>query len=74
MASGIRAALEQLREASGETTIDAVLAGQRSIYLDVLESREMVRYTAQVGDARPLARLHRVGRNWQCWRPTSARP
>ena len=50
----IHAALERLRDASGETAIDAVLANGRSVYVDVVESQELVRYTARPGDSKPL--------------------
>lgn len=50
----IRVALERLRDRSGETAIDSILSADRSLYLDVAESRELVRYTARVGDAKPL--------------------
>lgn len=54
LAVHIRASLERLRDLTGETTIDAVLAGDRSVYLDVVESRELVRYTARAGETKPL--------------------
>lgn len=50
----IRASLERLRDLTGETAIDAVLATDRSVYLDVVESSELVRYTARAGEAKPL--------------------
>jgi IclR family acetate operon transcriptional repressor len=50
----VHAALERLRDTCGETAIDAMLAGGRSVYVDVVESREMVRYTARAGDSKPL--------------------
>lgn len=50
----VHAALERLRDACGETAIDAMLAGGRSVYVDVVESHEMVRYTARAGDSKPL--------------------
>jgi IclR family transcriptional regulator, acetate operon repressor len=54
IATWVRRALERLRDATGETAIHAVLVDDRSVYLDVVESRELVRYTARVGDTKPL--------------------
>jgi DNA-binding IclR family transcriptional regulator len=48
-------ALVRLRDATGETAISATLNGDRSSYLDVVESTELVRYTARAGEFRPLA-------------------
>lgn len=50
----IRESLERLRDLTGETAIDAVLATDRSLYLDVVESRELVRFAAQPGETKPL--------------------
>jgi len=50
----VRVSLERLRDLSGETAIDAVLSGEHSLYLDVVESHELVRYTARAGDMKPL--------------------
>jgi len=50
----IRETLERLRDLTGETAIDAVLATDRSLYLDVVESRELVRFAAQPGETKPL--------------------
>lgn len=50
----VRESLERLRDASGETAIEAALSGGRSLYLDVVESNELIRYTARVGDTKPV--------------------
>jgi len=50
----IHESLVRLRDASGETAIHAALAGDRSTYLDVVESTEIIRYTARAGDLKPL--------------------
>ncbi len=47
--------LVRLREATGETAISATLVNDRSAYLDVVESTELVRYSARPGEFRPLA-------------------
>jgi DNA-binding IclR family transcriptional regulator len=47
--------LVRLRDALGETAISAVLAGDQSTYLDVVESTELVRYSTRPGETRPLA-------------------
>lgn len=47
-------ALEQLRDAADETALLAKLSGANSVYIEVLESAQSVRYIAQPGDLRPL--------------------
>lgn len=54
VAAQVHASLERLRERTGETAIDAVLAGDQSIYLDVVESTELIRFSARIGDVKPL--------------------
>jgi IclR family transcriptional regulator, acetate operon repressor len=54
VAAEVKLSLQRLRDATGETAIDAVLAGDRSVYLDVVESQELVRFTARAGDSKPL--------------------
>lgn len=54
VAAEVKASLRRLRDATGETAIDAVLVGDRSVYLDVVESSELVRFTARAGDSKPL--------------------
>lgn len=54
VAAQVHASLERLRDRIGETAIDAVLAGEQSIYLDVVESTEMIRFSARIGDVKPL--------------------
>jgi len=46
--------LEQLCAASGETVVLGKRSGDRVAYLHVLESRHSIRYSAQVGDRKPL--------------------
>jgi DNA-binding IclR family transcriptional regulator len=43
-----------IAEETGETTAIAALAGTSAIFLDVVESRQSVRYFAQVGDRVPV--------------------
>lgn len=50
----LQASLRRLQAASGETAIAAVLRHDRSVYLDVVESEELVRFTARAGDSKPL--------------------
>ena len=54
VAAEVKLSLRRLRDATGETAIDAVLVGDRSVYLDVEESQELVRFTARAGDSKPL--------------------
>jgi IclR family transcriptional regulator, acetate operon repressor len=54
VAAEVKLSLRRLRDATGETAIDAVLVGDRSVYLDVVESIELVRFTARAGDSKPL--------------------
>jgi DNA-binding IclR family transcriptional regulator len=50
----VRAALERIRDATGETAIAAVLSGGRALYLDVVESGELIRFTARAGETKPV--------------------
>lgn len=50
----VKLSLRRLRDATGETAIHAVLVGDQSVYLDVVESHELVRFTARAGDTKPL--------------------
>lgn len=50
----VNASLRRLRDRTGETAISAVLVGDHSVYLDVVESTELVRFTARAGDSKPL--------------------
>lgn len=50
----VRAALQRLRDRSGETAIFAMLSHDRSVYLDVVEATELVRFTARPGETKPL--------------------
>jgi IclR family acetate operon transcriptional repressor len=50
----IRPHLEKLRDASGESVILSKRLGDAVIYLDVIESKQTIRYTAQVGDLKSL--------------------
>jgi IclR family acetate operon transcriptional repressor len=47
------AALEALRDRTGETVVLAKLRGLEVLYLHVVESPQSVRYMARVGDVRP---------------------
>ena len=44
--------LSRLRDETGETVVVAKLQGPRVVYLDVFESRQTIRYSAQIGDFR----------------------
>ncbi|MBU6268247.1 MAG: IclR family transcriptional regulator [Sphingomonadales bacterium] len=46
--------MEDLRDATGETVILGKRAGTAVSYLAVIESRQVVRYSAQAGDVKPL--------------------
>lgn len=46
--------LEVLRKASGETVVLGKRSGNMVIYLDVLESSNPIRYSAQAGERKPL--------------------
>jgi IclR family transcriptional regulator, acetate operon repressor len=46
--------LEQLRDDTGETVILARCAGQQIMYAEVIESRSTVRYSAEVGQFKPI--------------------
>jgi IclR family acetate operon transcriptional repressor len=50
----VSALLEGLRTASGETVVLAKRSGNMVIYLDVLESSNPIRYSAQAGEHKPL--------------------
>lgn len=54
VAAQVHASLQRLRDSTGETAIDAVLAGDQSIYLDVVESTELILFSARIGDVKPL--------------------
>jgi DNA-binding IclR family transcriptional regulator len=47
--------LEKLRDATGETVVLAKRLADQVIYLNVIESTQAVRYTAGVGDLKPMA-------------------
>lgn len=47
-------ALARLRDATGETVLLGKRQGDRAVYLDVLEAAQTVRYTARIGDLKPL--------------------
>ncbi|MBL8569557.1 MAG: IclR family transcriptional regulator [Phreatobacter sp.] len=49
-----RPILSRLRDELGETLIFAKLSGRQIVYLDVAESREVLRYTAVAGQTKPL--------------------
>ncbi len=46
--------LESLRDQTGETILLGKLHGQSVLYLEVFESRQAIRYSAQQGDRKPL--------------------
>jgi len=46
--------LVALRDSTGETVILATRQGHRVIYLAVIEGQQTIRYTARVGDLKPL--------------------
>ncbi len=50
----LEGALAVLCERTGETVLLAKRSGDRAVYLDVLEGPQTVRYTARVGDLKPL--------------------
>ena len=52
----IRPHLVKLRDASEETVILSKRLGDSVIYLDVIESRQTIRYTAEVGDLKSMNR------------------
>lgn len=54
LAGQVKISLQRLRDQTGETAISAVLVGDRSFYLDVVESTELVRFTARAGESKPL--------------------
>lgn len=50
----IHGELERLAEATGETTLLGIRRGDEVLYVDVVEAASPIRYTARVGDRRPL--------------------
>jgi DNA-binding IclR family transcriptional regulator len=54
IAQNIRPLLEALRDATGETVILGKLQGLGVVYLEIIESRQAVRYTMTVGAVREL--------------------
>jgi DNA-binding IclR family transcriptional regulator len=50
----VNAAMERLRDESGETVVLAKLSGARVLYVDVVESYNSIRYVAQPGELRSL--------------------
>lgn len=54
LARRLSPALEALRHATGETVLLGSRAEERVVYLMVLESRHAIRYSARVGDLKPL--------------------
>jgi DNA-binding IclR family transcriptional regulator len=54
IAQNIRPLLEALRDATGETVILGKLQGLGVVYLEIVESRQAVRYTMTVGAVREL--------------------
>ncbi|SRR6266545_2711157 len=54
LAERVAPVLTDLRDATGETVIFGKRVEDRGVYLDVLESRHTVRYTARIGDFKPL--------------------
>ncbi|HEY9549668.1 MAG TPA: IclR family transcriptional regulator, partial [Kiloniellaceae bacterium] len=51
---GIHGYLEELAAQTGETALLSVREGSDVIYVDVVESASPIRYTAKVGDRRPI--------------------
>lgn len=54
VAARLTPALESLRDATGETVILGTLQGNTVLYLLVLDSPQIVRYTARAGENKPL--------------------
>src|SRR5579883_3149880 len=54
IAQNVRPLLEALRDATGETVILGKLQGLGVVYLEIVESRQAVRYTMTVGAVREL--------------------
>lgn len=50
----VRRHLEALREQTGETVVFSKREGRRIVYLDVVESPQAIRFSAQPGEMRPL--------------------
>jgi IclR family transcriptional regulator, acetate operon repressor len=50
----VQPAMEKLRAQTGETIILARRAGERALYLIVVESEQIIRYTARAGELKPL--------------------
>jgi len=54
LSSRLDSALAALRDRTGETVLLGKRLGDRAVYLDVREGPQTVRYTARVGDLKPL--------------------
>lgn len=54
LADRLASVVVRLRDATGETVILGKRVEDRAVYLDVLEGPQSVRYTARVGDLKPL--------------------
>lgn len=54
LSEAIHALVNQVADATGETTAIAALAGTSVVFLDVIESTQSVRYFAQIGDRVPV--------------------
>ena len=50
----VRPILGALRDETGETLLFAKRVGMQALYLDIVESRQITRYTANVGQTKPL--------------------
>lgn len=50
----VKPVLEALRDETGETLLFATRTGTQVLYLDVVESRQITRYTAEIGQTKPL--------------------
>ena len=50
----IRETLVRIRDACAETSMNAVHVDANSAYLDVVESTELIRFNAQIGERKPL--------------------
>ena len=50
----VRPVLEALRDETGETLLFAKRVGMQALYLDIAESRQITRYTAEIGQSKPL--------------------
>jgi DNA-binding IclR family transcriptional regulator len=54
LANRVSPALQELRETTGETVLFAKRSAEQVVILDVLVSPQRVRYTAELGEMRPL--------------------